>query len=49
MRRAMQRALAFALALAAGALVAFPAAAQQEPFRVLNRTGQPATELNAVR
>jgi serine protease Do len=49
MRRAMQRALAFALALAAGVPVAFPAAAQQEPFRVLNRTGQPATELNAVR
>jgi hypothetical protein len=40
----MQRALALALALSA----ATPAAAQ-EPFRVFNRTGLPATELNAVR
>jgi serine protease Do len=40
----MQRALAFVLACAAAA----PAAAQ-EPFRVFNRTGLPAVELNAVR
>ncbi|MBD0274133.1 MAG: hypothetical protein ICV73_19660, partial [Acetobacteraceae bacterium] len=39
----MRRVLAFVLALSAA-----PAAAQ-EPFRVLNRTGLPATELNAVR
>ncbi len=43
----MQRALAFAFA-AAAAPVAVPAAAQ-EPFRVFNRTGLPAMELNAVR
>ena len=39
----MHRALAFALALSAT-----PAAAQ-EPFRVFNRTGLLAMELNAVR
>ena len=44
----MQRALAPVLVLAAAVAVAAPAAAQ-EPFRVFNRTGQPATELNAVR
>lgn len=44
----MQRALASLLALAA---VAGPAAAAAapEPFRVFNRTGVPAVELNAVR
>src|SRR5215213_2863037 len=42
--RFMQRALALVLAVAMPSL-----AAAQEPFRVLNRTGLPATELNAVR
>jgi serine protease Do len=46
----MQRALALGLILAASASAAVaPAAAQQEPFRVVNRTGQQAMELNAVR
>jgi S1-C subfamily serine protease len=44
----MQRALALLLAAAAASVCAMPAAAQ-EPFRVFNRTGVPALELNAVR
>ncbi len=37
-----------AFAAVVGPVAALPAAAQ-EPFRVFNRTGLPATELNAVR
>ena len=44
----MQRALALVVALAAANSFASFAAAQ-EPFRILNRTGLPAMELNAVR
>ena len=44
----MQRASALAFLVLAAA-VAPGMAAAQEPFRVVNRTGQPAMELNAVR
>ena len=45
----MQRAFVLVAALAAAPLVGAGAGSAQEPFRVLNRTGLPAMELNAVR
>lgn len=45
----MHRALALAIALTGAAPVAAIPAAAQEAFRVINGTGLPATELNAVR